>query len=445
MGNNVYRYAKRIARKTLRGLLGKKTSQLNNLLAFSMPIVRSTYPVLSPGRTGEWDEDDVHSHWIFRDQGGKYWMYYNGKQSRGLKKGIGLAESKDGIEFTKNAKNPLLISAPGTWESDFLWKCQVLKFGENDFRMWYGGHSDGLGQVGYAISSDGVNWEKYDRNPVLTIGNSNEWDSKHAENLRVIYEKSTGEFKGLYFGRKKAGKSAIGLAISPDGINWTKHRDNPVLEPLSVSWEEEEISPFHLVKVDDFYILFYEGRGKSNQWMIGVAYSQDLVNWYRDPRNPLIRPGFPGDFDGEWVSDPSVIIEPDALRLYYGCSAGNGAKYVGLAYLPLKEGFSGYFRSEGAAWNNLKIGAGDTTDGVVCRGYECEVQFISDVEGSLSVSVRQPGADWKICGEILIPAGTIRSFSVRDVQAIRLSFDNTATVTARYTLRRLKLFENLLA
>lgn len=200
ISNNIYRYAKGLAMKVLRDSFGKKVS----LLTFSMPIVRFTHPVLSPGGAGEWDEDDVHSHWVFQDQSGKYWMYYNGKQRPGPKKGIGLAVSEDGINFHKNAKNPLLIPTPGTWESHFLWKCQVLKIGKNDFRMWYGGHSkNGLGQVGYASSSDGINWKKYDRNPILTVGNSGEWDSEHAENFRVIHERSTDEFKGLYYGKKK--------------------------------------------------------------------------------------------------------------------------------------------------------------------------------------------------------------------------------------------------
>ena len=92
MGINIYQYAKR---ETLRKILIKKIPKipLNNL-SCSMPSIRVTHPVLSPGECGEWDEIDVHSHWIFRDETGKYCMYYNGK--RDSSSGIGLAESTDG-------------------------------------------------------------------------------------------------------------------------------------------------------------------------------------------------------------------------------------------------------------------------------------------------------------------------------------------------------------
>ena len=434
-----------MTKKTLRKTLGKKIPKIPlYCLSFSLPIIRVTHPVLSPGEFGEWDDIDVHSHWIFRDETDKYWMYYNGK--RDSNSGIGLAESNDGINFVKNAKNPLLFPTSNTWENDFLWKCQVLKFGKTDFRMWYGGHLGDLGQVGYAVSNDGINWKKNSKNPVLTVGNSDEWDSKHAENLRVVYERRTSEFKGLYFGSvKKYGKSNIGLATSPDGINWTKYHNNPVLKPLPNSWEAEEISPFYLMNVDDFYILFYEGRGRFNKWFIGITYSQDLINWYRDPRNPVFRPGFPDSFDSEFVSDPCIVVEPNILRLYYGSLDFSGSTHIGLAYLPLGEKFSEYFRDTGVAWNNYIIDAGDETDGVICKGYDCEINFISDVEGTLTISVHEQNGKWLIYDVMKIPCDKMMSHSLRDVEAIRISFDRVATVTARYFLKKLKLYENILS
>lgn len=218
-----------------------------------------------------------------------------------------------------------------------------------------------------------------------------------------------------------------------------------MLKPLPNSWEEEEISPFHLMKVDDLYILFYEAIGRFNNWMIGIAYSQDLLNWYRDPRNPVIRPGFSGDFDAEFVSDPCIVVDSDVLKLYYGASASNGSRYTGLAYLPLKEKFGDYFRDKGVAWNKYLINAGDKTDGITCRGYDCEINFISDAEGTLTISIRESNGNWQNYDAVTTPAGRVKSYSIRDAMMIKLSFNRAATVTARYIFKRLKLYEDVFA
>lgn len=426
-------------KKIMRKMLNKRVPRSNDNLSF---VVRFTHPVLKPGKSGEWDEDDVHSHWVLKDDYGKYWMYYNGKQKPNSERGIGLAKSNDGINFLKTIKNPILTPILGTWESDCLWKCQVLNFGDDDFRIWYGGHLNDIGQVGYATSRDGIHWKRYERNPVLTVGKSGQWDSRCAENFRVLHEKN-GEFIGLYLGAKEFGRSAIGLTTSPDGINWTKYKGNPVIKPLSNSWEEDEISPFHLMKVDDIYALFYEGRGKYNDWMIGLAYSENLIEWYRDLRNPILKPGFPGDFDAEFVSDPSLVEEPDNLKLYYGGLSNNGIGYVGLACLPLKEKFRDYFRNCGKAWINYHIKGGDKTDGITCRGCKCEIYFNSDKRGTLTISSRDLNGNWNTYAEVKTSYYKNVLYSIRDTEAVRISFDKSATVTAWYVLKRLKLYDDI--
>ena len=445
MSNIIYRYTKAITRRTFGRLLGKRTPRLDRLLGSPVPMVRFSHPVLRPGGRGDWDAKDVHSNSEFRDGKGKYWMYYNGGKGSGTNKGIGLAESEDGINFTKNPKNPLLTPTPRTWEGDFLWKCNVLKLGEKDFRMWYGGHCNSVGQVGYAASADGINWRKYEGNPVLTVGAGGEWDSENAETLQVVYEGSAGGFKGLYFGARKLGISAIGLATSPDGVHWTKYPDNPVLIPLPDTWEDRELGPMHLMKLGDIYVLFYEGRGKFNRWMNGIAYSRDLINWRRDLRNPFMGPGFPGDFDAEFVSDPSVVVDSDCLKIYYGCASGDGSRYVGLAYLPLNGEFSDYFRNKGTAWHDCRIDAGDTTDGVTCQAYDCEINFTSDADGTLTIDTRQSNGSWHTHDTVIVNAGKVSTYSLRYARAVRISFDQAATVTAGYNLRQLEWYEDIFA
>jgi beta-1,2-mannobiose phosphorylase / 1,2-beta-oligomannan phosphorylase len=46
-----------------------------------------------------------------------------------------------------------------------------------------------------------------------------------------------------YSGGEKFEPNAIGYATSPDGLNWTKHPDNPIFRPdPSNPWEQERVT-----------------------------------------------------------------------------------------------------------------------------------------------------------------------------------------------------------
>jgi len=282
---------------------------------------------------------------------------------------------------------------------------------------------------------DGIVWTKHAGNPVFQP-TENTWDSQYVSDIRVVYDWVAGIFRAVYVGAEGT-IAQIGTATSPDGINWTK-REDPVLGPLPGSWEGREISPKNLLKKGDLYILLYEGKttpfvpGVSQQdWKIGLAYSTDLVNWKRDPRNPILGPGFPGDFDDVWVADPSLVVDEDLIRLYYGAYDGvNG--WMGLAHLPLRGSVRDYFRENGVAWNNVAIVGADVSDGISCFGYPHKaLYFITDTGGDLNVDVREQDGGWQTLFTETIAANILRNFPLtQEAEMVRISFDTGATVTA---------------
>jgi hypothetical protein len=101
---------------------------------------------------------------------GKYIMYYNGYQdSGGIQRRIGRATSPDGISWTKDAvNNPVLdMGALGQWDEDGVWIGSVIKKGTSDYIMYYAAFSGTIYGIGIAESSDGINWTKYASNPIL--------------------------------------------------------------------------------------------------------------------------------------------------------------------------------------------------------------------------------------------------------------------------------------
>ncbi len=77
------------------------------------------------------------------------------------------------------------LGAPGSCDSFWAYVNTVLYEG-GEYKMWYSGFDGVQGlRIGYATSSDGVNWTKYAGNPVITNGSSGVWDAVHVQNPRV--------------------------------------------------------------------------------------------------------------------------------------------------------------------------------------------------------------------------------------------------------------------
>src|SRR5210317_652590 len=70
-------------------------------------------------------------------------------------------------------------------------------------------------------------WVKHDNNPVLTIGEPGSWDDFVAYLPTVL--KIDGIYHLWYEGARETTNAKIGYATSSDGINWEKYTGNPVL------------------------------------------------------------------------------------------------------------------------------------------------------------------------------------------------------------------------
>ena len=139
-------------------------------------------PVLEPGPEGAWDDEGVFNDAvIYKDD--TYHMWYTGWDGTNTR--IGLATSSDGFNWTKSAGNPVMdIGSIGSWDDAGIGGSSVV-FNGTTYLLWYSG-SDlmqvgtpfGAGKtgIGYATSPDGIIWNKFEENPVLTPGVFPAWD-----------------------------------------------------------------------------------------------------------------------------------------------------------------------------------------------------------------------------------------------------------------------------
>lgn len=135
---------------------------------------------------------------------------------------------------------------------------------------------------------------------------------------------------------------SIYRATSSDGIIWEINPNILITHGEPGDWDDEKIETPMVVKVDDTYHLYYcayktgDGPGQYN---IGHATSPDGINWTKDPNNPIITFHDNPDKWGYYqAAEPGVIYKDNKFYLYYvtarrrpGYSWGNISFQQGIA------------------------------------------------------------------------------------------------------------------
>jgi len=178
-------------------------------------------PVVNRGVNGTWDD-----YWLFEPcvvyDGDIYHMWYcawNGNYPPDrVRIGHATAPHPDS-SWTKDPNNPILdIGAFNSWDYDRVDAPSVV-FDGSKFHMFYSGGSYLKWQVGYATSADGSQWEKLKNNPVLSYGNSEEFDAINVSHCSVIMDTLNNQFKMWYIGARSDFNGHIGYATASIILN----------------------------------------------------------------------------------------------------------------------------------------------------------------------------------------------------------------------------------
>jgi hypothetical protein len=200
------------------------------------------------------------------------------------------------------------------------------------------------------------------------------WDTAYVRVGSVIRDNQSGVYRMYYEsarvftvtdGTFVRSKSAIGVALSDDGITWQKAvTTGPIFGPSQPdpadlvgtntvsscpgapvsTWDQDFVGAPRVIYDGTRYRMFYVGGNGSRSWnenvgsSIGLAESFDGINFCRVSADPVLRPtGVPGQFDSRWVYPNSVRIEGSggSLRLYYTGGSEDPANYQsGIARTP---------------------------------------------------------------------------------------------------------------
>lgn len=207
-----------------------------------------------------------------------------------------------------NPNNPVLSGTNHNFDEGGVRYPHVLYY-EGNYKMWYTTlASGGIGSIGYAVSIDGINWTRPVIGPVITRGSYFDWDGYSVAVGAVIIENN--QFKLFYSGVSQTNQSGIGLAVSNDGINWTKNN-----QPLLVNEDGEDlITVDEVIKIGNQYLMYYSSR-KFNYYSIKLAISSDGINWTRYSSNPILTAN--QSWEGLGVYAPSVYYDGNKYHMVY--------------------------------------------------------------------------------------------------------------------------------
>lgn len=269
------------------------------------------------------------------------------------------------VEFVPYPDNPVFAgTGTNTWDREIRERGFIL-YEDSIYKMWYTGYNREISEekfLGYAVSSDGIEWARYEDNPVfnekwtedmfvlkhegayymfaegdrdvahlMTSADGIKWQ----EQGNLVITTTAGDAIPAPYGTPSAwvenGKwylfyerddAGVWLATSEDRLNWTNVWDEPVLSPGPEDYDKGAIAVDQIVKHKGKYYIYYHatpqpyGGSVPNTWNSNVAMSTDLIHWKKYPYNPIVENNCSSPvlvFDGE---KPSLYTMHAAVRRY---------------------------------------------------------------------------------------------------------------------------------
>jgi predicted GH43/DUF377 family glycosyl hydrolase len=277
---------------------------------------------------------------VFR-KGKKWYMIYLIYDGRGYE--TWLAQSNDLLHW-KNMGKIMSFSDSTSWDwnqkagyialQDYEWggSYELYKYQNKYWMTYFGGstkgYEAGLLSIGVAYTDKNPakvhEWQRLSK-PVLmsTDKDVRWWENNTMYKNSVIWDKSktTGYPFVMYYNAKgdslkpKRGAERIGMAVSNDMVQWQRYLKNPVIN------HDRGISgDAYIQKMDSIWVMFYFGafwpKGRKDAFN-RFACSYDLVNWTDWTGDDLIKPSKPYD---EVFAHKSFVVKYKGVVYHFYCA-----------------------------------------------------------------------------------------------------------------------------
>ena len=225
-------------------------------------------PIIKLGNKGCFDEFGIYPVSVIRE-GKEIWAYYGGWtrcESVPFDTAIGFAKSKNnGVSFEKLGDGPLVSSS--LYEPFNIGSARIRKF-NNIYYLFYvagqkwiivKGKPEMVLRIRMAISKNGLNWIKHDKNLIAEI--SGRYESQAGPDVFYAngkYHMFFDYWNPITFRDTKSRK--IGYAYSVDLINWCRGDSKAGIDVSKSGWDSEMLAYPHVFEINGKIYMLYLGN-----------------------------------------------------------------------------------------------------------------------------------------------------------------------------------------
>ena len=251
---------------------------------------------------------------------GRYLMYYSipGKKSSTSWTGwgIGVAESKNLFDWEKigeiNPAQGIDFEQKGICAPSAI----VIKGKVHLFYQTYGNGAKDA--ICHAWSTDGINFTRNATNPIFKA--TGEWNCGRAIDAEIF--KFKGKYF-LYFATRdpKYQQQIMGVATAPGNSNfnretWTQISTKRLLE-LEYPWEGNCTEGASIIKRNGKLYMFYAANYNNAPQQMGVAESKDGISWKKCFDKPFLVNGKKGEWNSSESGHPHIFDNGKTSFLFY--------------------------------------------------------------------------------------------------------------------------------
>ena len=308
---------------------------------YSEPVIPSDLKIIGYEKFHNFDCPTVYQ---IPGQKGKWFLSFIGSNGKGYHSFV--AESSDLVNWT-NPRLAMGFGREGSFDHGgcvigaYLYKSydikapRMLKKRDGKYMTLYGcypkqgGYELRPGYEGVASGNDGLTWQGVKDTPILAVQDPDcgVWEKD------CIYQPWMVEYRGRFYDFYNAAhgnKEQTGLAISDDMLNWKRYTRNPVILNRPGGYDADFASDPKVFRDGDHWTMFYFGVGNGGAHIM-VAFSRDLEHWTAHPEPLYKAGGHPGGLDKVFAHKISLVYRKsnDTFYLYY-CAVGNKGRCIGL-------------------------------------------------------------------------------------------------------------------
>ena len=236
--------------------------------------------------------------------------------------GRAYAVSRDGIAWEKPDLGLIDLPGHGRKNNAVPYQPSLYDLQEPDPQRRYKaliGIGDQSRDMGVAFSPDGLHWTPYEGNPVI---------DRRVGAGKVIWDDRIRQYVGFLrplpsppvAAMGNVSVRAIGRSTSPDFLKWELPQNQVVLVPDEQDPLDTQFYTASVFKDRGVYFAFLSVY-HANSLMVDVqlAFSRDGIDWQRvGKRHPIITYGMPDRFDSHAVYVYSPpVVLEEEIRVYY--------------------------------------------------------------------------------------------------------------------------------